>query len=461
VRIVGANPTAIELEEWESVQAPEGIELTERDRGLVASLKGGEGRLHVDELVGSIRLRATSWIGVVRFEQFEVRVVPKLVGGNLGVLEMLEYASGLSALRRLRASRELHVVPAGRLIDLLAELLAEAAEQILRDGLLQDYVTRDETLGVLRGRLRIHDQVRRRFARIDQLECRFDELETNVPDNQLLSLALGLARRVCRNPDTRRRVARLHGLFCEAADPSAFNPGAFPSGIEYNRRNDRYRTAHAVGWLFIRRLAVHDLFARGGGRSYAFLLDMNALFEQFVTRLLETTFAGSAVRVVAQRRDDSLLINERTTRSYASVIPDVLLERPDADGRRRVPLDAKYKLYDERRLEMSDIYQTFFYGYAYARREEHETGNALAFLVYPATTSAPPVRLRVRRADHVTTARIRTIALDVPAALREVREGREPQLAEMAEIRAAIAAPTDGRMTPGSSEADVGGPTFS
>jgi 5-methylcytosine-specific restriction enzyme subunit McrC len=441
VRIVSREPLTLELREWEAATAPDDAVLTDADRRLAEWLGDGERRIVVDELRVGIRLRATSWIGVVRFEQFEVRVVPKLVGGNLGVLEMLDFASGLDALARLRATRSLEVLPDGRLIDLLAQLLASASEHILRDGLLQDYVTRDETLGMIRGRLRIDEQVRRRFARIDQLECRFDELETNVLDNQLLTVALGLARRVCRHAATRHRVARLHSVFAEAADPAGFDVGVAERELEYTRRNDRYRTAHALGWLFIRRLAVHDLFAPGGGRSYAFLLDMNLLFEQFVTRLLEETFAGTSVRVVAQRRDRSLLINDRTGRPYAAVIPDVLLERPDEAGRRRVPVDAKYKLYDEHRIDSGDVYQTFFYGYAYARTQEHAEGKAVAYVVYPASAGAEPIQLRVQRTDGMTAARIRTIALDVPAALQAIRDGQSGTLPSLLGMRSTLIPP--------------------
>lgn len=444
MRILASEPLTLELREWETATAPEGALLTDGDRRLAESLSDGERRLVVEELRGGMRLRATSWIGVVRFEQFEVRVVPKLVGGNLGVLEMLDFASGLGALARLRATRGLDVLPDGRLIDLLAQLLAGACERILRDGLIQGYVTRDETLGVLRGRLRLDAQVRRRFGRVDQLECRFDELETNVLDNQLLTVALGLARRVCRHDETRRRVARLHGVFSEAADAAAFDPGLADHELEYSRRNERYRTAHALGWLFIRRLAVRDLFAPGGGRSYAFLLDMNLLFEQFVTRLLEQAFAGTSVHVVAQRRDRSLLINDRTGRPYAAVIPDVILERPDEAGRRRVPVDAKYKLYDEHRLDPGDVYQTFFYGYAYARTHEHAAGKAVAYLVYPASSGAEPVQLRVQRTDGVTSARIRTIALDVPAALTAIRMGQPGAVLPLHGIRSSLLASTAG-----------------
>lgn len=434
MRIVGHDPLAIELREWETATAPSGVALTQRDRQLVDALARGDGRLHVEELASGIRLKAASWIGVVRFEAFELRVVPKLVGGNLGVVEMLDYAGGIDRLRRLRSARQLDAAADGRLVDLLAQLLAEAAEQIIRDGLIQDYVTREETLVTLRGRLRLDEQVRRRFGQVDRLECRYDELESNTPDNQLIAFALGLARRVCRHPETRRRVARLHSLFSEAADPTAFDPGN-EVAIEYSRRNERYRAAHTLAWLFVRRLAIQDLFSPGAGRSYAFLLDMNALFEQFVTRLLRAAFASTNIRVAAQRRHDSLLVDEATSRTYASVIPDVLLEEPRQDGSRRVPVDAKYKLYDEHKLDMGDIYQTFFYGYAFAGAQDHAAGKAVAYLVYPATTAEDPVRLRVRRTDRVTTARIRTVALDVPAALKAIREGGEDRLPEFAGLR--------------------------
>jgi 5-methylcytosine-specific restriction enzyme subunit McrC len=438
--LAGKSPV-FELREWESTSTLSGLRLTAADRQLAEALSAGQ-RMVVEELLEGVRIRATSWIGVVQFEHFEVRVVPKLVGGNLGVLEMLEYASGVEALTRLQSIRLLDVSTQGRLVDLLAMLLAEASERIVRDGLLQDYVTREESLNVLRGRLRVVDQFRRRFGRIDHLECLFDELESDTLENRLLTVGLSLARAASRHPEVRRRVTRMHAVLAEACDPSAFEPETAEAELSYSRRNEHYRTAHTLAWFFIRRLAVRDVFAPGVGRSFAFLLDMNLLFEQFVTRLLEESFQGTDVRVVAQARDRSLVIDERTDRPYATVIPDVLLERPDVSGRRRVPIDAKYKLYDEHRLDPSDVYQTFFYGYAYARDVDHAAGRAEAFIVYPASGTGEAVRLRVRRRDGITSARIRALALDVPAVLAAVREQRMKDLSDLEPIRsAALAGP--------------------
>ena len=175
-----------QLGEWQS-RVIEGETLTAADQQLKQNLEAGEeGRLLVDELRTGVRITARSWVGVVRFERFEVRVVPKLAGDNLGLVEMIEFATGLDALRRASSARTLNAEGAG-LFDLLALLFAEAVEVILRGGILADYVEREDELLVLRGRLLADQQMLRRFGQIDRLVCRFDEHEQDIVENQLLA----------------------------------------------------------------------------------------------------------------------------------------------------------------------------------------------------------------------------------------------------------------------------------
>ena len=97
--------TVVQLGEWQTDYRVYGVTLTDADRTLAKALGDGAGRLRVTELSDCLRLDAVEWVGVVRFSGLEVRVVPKLVGENLGVLAMLEYASGLGALSRLGMPR--------------------------------------------------------------------------------------------------------------------------------------------------------------------------------------------------------------------------------------------------------------------------------------------------------------------------------------------------------------------
>lgn len=407
-----------ELAEWQSLIV-DGETLSPSDQQLKQELEAGEeGRLLVDELRSGVRVTARSWVGVVRFERFEVRVVPKLAGDNLGLVEMIEFATGLDALRRSSSARTLHAEGAG-LLDLLALLLAEASEVILRGGLLADYIEREDDLPVVRGRLLGDQQLLRRFGQVDRLVCRFDEHEQDIAENQLLAAALGRCATRVTHESVRRRVRRLLAIFQEVCRTDELNLEAARNRITYHRLNEHYRDAHGLAWLLLDGLGTRDLFAPGETRCFAFLIDMNRLFEMFVYRLVDRVLAGMGMRVHYQRGDRSIILDASTNRPYARVVPDVLVELAGAGPAARVAIDAKYKLYDERKLSSNDVYQSFLYAYAYGGAGGQVLPAAL--LVYPSSTrSSRSVRLRVRSAQTLAAAEILALGLSIPDTLAEV-----------------------------------------
>jgi len=426
------------LVEWERGRFIPGVTLEDAEMALALRL-AAEDRLAIEPIAGGIRVSATSWVGVVCLRDVEIRVVPKYAGGDLGVLRMLDYASGLPALGIYEdALRSLHA-EGSSLVDLLGWLLADRTARIVRDGLLADYVHRDEELRVLRGRLRVMDQVREHFGRIETLECAYDEHETDILENRILAGALGIAQRACRDPEVVSRVAMLRGVLDEACEGRAIDAELARGVLEYNRRNEHYRAAHEIAWLFLERAAIDDVFAAGRISSFAFLIDMNLLFEDFVTRLLRDALEPAGTRVLAQRRDRSIIENELTGRPYGTIIPDILL-----DDRRlglrpiRLPVDAKYKLYDLRHLDPADVYQAFFYAYAYHRPSGDDLGIPAALLMYPSTEAGIRTALRVRRADGTATARIRALGVDIPRVIAAIDTRSIWSLPEILEIRSIL-----------------------
>src|SRR4051794_30750102 len=120
-----SSRNVIELGEYQRKQQP-APPPTEADQRLADRLTNREDgvRLNVRWMAdGTVDVSSSSWVGVIRFSHVDVRVVPKLVGGPLRVLRMLEYASGITMLRRLPVDRPL---PAdGKdLFDLICLLLA-------------------------------------------------------------------------------------------------------------------------------------------------------------------------------------------------------------------------------------------------------------------------------------------------------------------------------------------------
>jgi 5-methylcytosine-specific restriction enzyme subunit McrC len=407
----------LEISEWQDGFL-NGETLSPADRHLAQELEGGdEGRLSVDELRAGVRVTARSWVGVLRFEHFEVRIVPKLTGGNIGLVEMIEFATGLDALRRSSSVRTLQAQGAG-LFDLLALLLVEASEAILRGGLLADYVEREADLPVVRGRLLGDQQILRRFGQIDRLICRFDEHEQNIAENQLLAAALRVCATRVTHESVRGRVRRQLAIFAEVCRPEELDFDAGRGQIAYHRLNEHYRDAHALAWLILEGLGTKDLLASGQTRCFAFLIDMNRIFEMFVYRLLDQLLTNTGTRVHYQRGDRSIILDASTNEPYSRVVPDVLIEAGERGSVALLAVDAKYKLYDERKLASGDVYQGFLYAYAFGGAGGQVLPAAL--LLYPSSThSGRSVRLRVQTGQAVAAAEILALGLSIPEALAE------------------------------------------
>lgn len=408
--------TTCELSEWETRFFPN-LFLSASDRRLAESLSAGDvGRLDVDELRDGVRVRARSWVGVVHFEHFEIRVLPKLAGNNAGLVDMLTLTSGLNGLRRNRGHRFLETEESVHLLDLIALLFAEACGCIVERGLLHDYVERESALPVLRGRLLVSQQVRQHYGRVDQLYCRYDDHLTDVVENQILAAGLTLCRSRLSHPAVSLQIRRLHTIFAAACTPEKLvDWRSARLEMAYHRMNEHYREAHELAWLLFESLGIEDLFEAGQTRSFAFLLDMNRLFENFITRFVNHALQGKHYRVHPQRRDHSIIWDLMGKRPYSHVVPDLLIE---SDGGQRLTIDAKYKLYDERRLSTGDIYQSFFYAYAYNSGSKQRPA---ALLLYPSSGQHDRSSyLQIRSQGHHEKAELQALAISIPQAVAEI-----------------------------------------
>lgn len=405
-----ATPVAVTIPEYgtATVECPSP---TPSDRIAAEALAaaGDDAKLRVRWLIDEkAEISASSWVGVVRFSNLDIRVVPKLVGGELNVLRMIAYASGVDILRRLGNLRALP--PAGEdFLQLVCLLLAEEASSVVRGGLLRDYRGAEATLGVLRGRLRIREQYLQRFGRLDVLECRFDEYDADVPENQLLAAALGVARSLAQGRELSFAIGRLAAIWSEACVPPVLDPQWYLDRITYGRRNRHYQSGHALAALLLRHAGFTDVFESRPGAVRTFLVDMNELFEKFVERLVGEALHATTLRVTAQGSLRAIIRNDATGRTYAAIRPDLVIG--DSAGT-RTPVDVKYKRYDLKKVSTADVYQSFLYAYALGSDVPRR-----AAIVHPATDSPARVSLSIHSTAGVLGARIGVAGIDVAQAL--------------------------------------------
>lgn len=234
------------------------------------------------------------------------------------------------------------------LVPALAHAFADQADRALEVGLLQGYTEIDDSLTVLRGRLRDQDQLRQRFGIAIPLLVRFDDHKVDIAENQLLRGATELLLRVPGVPShTRSRLRRLRQVLVEVTPPvrGAALPLWMPS-----RLNKRYHVAVWLAELLLRRNAVDQ--APGGVRIGGFLVDMAKVYEDFLTAALTESFRRHGGWSRAQDR------HYLDTDGKVAMKPDLVWY---VDGVPAAVVDAKYKVEKPAGFPDADLYQMLAY----------------------------------------------------------------------------------------------------
>ena len=232
--------------------------------------------------------------------------------------------------------------------EALADAFVRLAKRALDQGLLKGYVTVDETLAVLRGRVREADQLRRRWGRSIPLEVRYDEFTVDIAENQLL---LAAVEQLLRTPRVGvRHRAGLQRLRLQLADVTAPGRGGVRPVWVASRLNARYVPALELAELVLAGRSfeqrVGDLMVSG------YLFNMATIFEDFVTVALREAFRQFGGRSWLQYRSH---LDEAET---VPVRPDFVWTD---FGVPRVVVDAKYKAEKPSGFPQADLYQMLAY----------------------------------------------------------------------------------------------------
>lgn len=126
--------------------------------------------------------------------------------------------------------------------------------------------------------------------------CRYDELDTNIIENQVVRLGLEMEKRFSLTKQTFRLVNRLADEFIPVTD--TYQSDIWPS-FAYNRLNQHYKKAHKLAYYIWQQQYINNIYRVTVKSHYSFLLDMNELFEKFITSLLQK-FLPKNMKVTGQ-----------------------------------------------------------------------------------------------------------------------------------------------------------------
>lgn len=400
--------------------------------------------------VGRHKVKASQFVGVLRVGGTTIQVLPKVdcdptgnpdAPDNSPLYRAAEQSATHNLLHMLSYTHDLQVrdqdlaglhLQRADWFELLTRLFAANLHRLIQAGLEHCYRAEQDTLPVVRGRWIIERQVTQHPHVRHRFDVSYDVFSPDTALNRVFAFVVAQLIPRTIDPGNRRLLVDLRDWLADVPVPTTISNSDLDQ-VYFTRLNDRFRPAFGLARLFIENMVLQ---ARAGAlESFAFVFDMNRLFEEFVAcfinryrrDVLPSQWNSVAIRPQAQGQSIYLAEYLPNHKPVFRLIPDILLTIPL--GKVVLIIDTKYK-----RLQGSDqqhgpaegdAYQML----AYAVRLDCDR----VVILYPQTALSGPVRLEL--AAHGFAARL-TVAtlnlrqrLDRPAGLiSELREILTPAL---------------------------------
>ena len=313
---------------------------------------------------GHTNLRAGQVVGLIVAGGVTLEILPKIDEKSVGrtrenLVRMLARSLNLPI-----ADGELSQLgtQAHDLLEVLIGLFCRRLFDALRRGLPRHYVSHEDDLRAMRGRLDLVRQFTTLAAMPQKLACRFEELSPDISTNRIMKTAVMRLRRLARTADNQRRLIELEFAFADVTEVQR-------NQIPWDRVIiDRTNRAWA-DLLALAKLLLGDRFqttSSGAALGFSLLFEMNTLFEEFVGRTLQATLPRERGTVTLQGPKRHALTDLNGTSRFA-MYPDIVIQGPCGDW----IIDTKWKRLKgaidnpKHGVSQADVYQMMAYANVY------------------------------------------------------------------------------------------------
>ncbi|WP_394190945.1 McrC family protein [Paenisporosarcina quisquiliarum] len=325
-----------------------------------------EQRFYFDELKDGLRIRTTSFVGLIELERLRIIIQPKFDDTFTEVINMALFANGRPFWSEVETRGSMEK---SELFRMLISKFLNETENLLKKGLKKDYVEHSGNLKQVRGKVSLRKNALHNYNLPNNIYCEFDELTQDIVENQLILKVLTLLDKLPLESYLKHRIYMLQIQFSSICVP--YEERKWPE-LSYNRLNDNYRVVHTFGRFIFEKLFLQN-YTASDNNHFAFLVDMNELFERFVGAVLKRYLPPHFRVTEGQRITNAVLLDGLR---YRDVIPDIIVR--DERLERTYVIDTKYKAYDFKKVITSDIFQLAFYAQYFQKADIYK-----ATIVYP------------------------------------------------------------------------------
>jgi len=316
---------------------------------------------------GNKSIKFGHYCGVIVLGDLTLEILPKIYGierdigsSKASLIRMLSVVRRLKLPKATSASIALQKYS---LLDIFIVQFCILLQTLLLQGMIRTYIERQENLNVIRGRLRIEQQLKVNLVHKERLFCQYDELSEDNIFNQLIKYVLKLLVKITKGNTVRNRVQELLMRFDAISDVDA--TVTLLDSLDFDRSNVRYKPVFDQCRWFLEGF-FPDVLA-GGKSCFSLLFDMNRLFEGYTASELRRVAWSMGLRCREQGPQKYLATRLDINASIFLMKPDISLL--DRSNRVLIIADAKWKILDEAELKLgisqADLYQIKSYAASY------------------------------------------------------------------------------------------------
>ncbi|MCK5294537.1 MAG: restriction endonuclease, partial [Arcobacteraceae bacterium] len=282
------------------------------------------------------KLKARQYCGIINHNGEDFYILPKIANNdnsdtNLNIfIYMLIYSNDINIKNEDLASAQNY--KSNNILEVFIQIFAKNLFKELQKGIYKEYITEQDNLTVLRGKYLINENLKYNFIK-SKIYCEFDEFSMDNELNQFFLYAIKTLMNYTKN----KKLLKMCELVFDDVSYKKFDIDNL--NIHFNRLNNRFKDSFEFALLLLKKSI--PMFEKDK-RSFAFLFNMDKLFEKFMENIYKS-------------------IDNTTKLQYTRYFGNLKL-RPDIVCDNLI-IDVKYKLAkDKGDLKRDDKYQMFVYG---------------------------------------------------------------------------------------------------
>lgn len=286
-------------------------------------------------------LKSQQYCGILNFEDKDYYLLPKIVDNsdekNLDIfIYMLMYAYDIKLENEDIASckNEKH-----NILEVFIQMFASNLFKEFKRGVYREYITEQDNLTTLRGKYLINENLKFNHIK-NKIYCEYDEFSMDNQLNQFFLYAVKTLLKYTKN----KKLLKQCELVLDEAEDKTFDINNLQ--VHFNRLNNRFKNSFEFALLLLNKSI--PLFAKDK-KSFAFLFDMNMLFERFVGKMIKEL-------------EPATLLQSCDTYGDLILKPDIIVKD--------LIIDTKYKkLGAKNEIKRDDKFQMFVYGKNYGIKD--------------------------------------------------------------------------------------------